>query len=57
VRSRGIRLAFLAGLSFLYLLCLRAYYLDFFNDDAFCVIGARSLGAATPNLRKSRPPG
>ncbi|HAM36253.1 MAG TPA: hypothetical protein DEB40_09580 [Elusimicrobia bacterium] len=30
----------LAGL---YLLCLRAYYVGFFNDDAFYVIGARSL--------------
>ncbi|MDD5656346.1 MAG: glycosyltransferase family 39 protein [Elusimicrobia bacterium] len=33
----------LAGLAGLYLLCLRAYYVGFFNDDAFYLIGARSL--------------
>lgn len=27
----------------LYLLCRRAYYVGFFNDDAFYIIGARSL--------------
>jgi hypothetical protein len=32
-----------AGLAGLYLLCLRAYYVGFFNDDAFYIIGARSL--------------
>lgn len=32
-----------AGLAALYLLCLRAYYVGFFNDDAFYLIGARSL--------------
>ncbi|MCX5794478.1 MAG: glycosyltransferase family 39 protein [Elusimicrobia bacterium] len=33
----------LAGLALLYLLCLRAYYVGFFNDDAFYLLGARSL--------------
>ncbi|MBI5240478.1 MAG: glycosyltransferase family 39 protein [Elusimicrobia bacterium] len=37
------RVACLGGLAVLYLLCLRAYYVGFFNDDAFYLIGARSL--------------
>jgi len=41
VRRAGA--AFLAGAAILYLLSLRAYYVGFFNDDAFYVIGARSL--------------
>ncbi|MDD5629795.1 MAG: hypothetical protein PHU21_12065, partial [Elusimicrobia bacterium] len=40
---KAARLACLAGLAVLYLLCLRAYYVGFFNDDAFYLIGARSL--------------
>ena len=43
VSLRSARLACLAGLAVLYLLCLRAYYVGFFNDDAFYLIGARSL--------------
>ncbi len=43
VFPRSARLACLAGLAVLYLLCLRAYYVGFFNDDAFYLIGARSL--------------
>lgn len=37
------RAAVLAALGALYLLCLRAYYVGFFNDDAFYLIGAKSL--------------
>ncbi|MDE2040317.1 MAG: glycosyltransferase family 39 protein [Elusimicrobia bacterium] len=37
------RLALLCGAAFLYLLCRHAYYVGFFNDDAFYIIGARSL--------------
>jgi len=40
---RSARVGCLAGLAVLYLLCLRAYYVGFFNDDAFYLIGARSL--------------
>jgi 4-amino-4-deoxy-L-arabinose transferase-like glycosyltransferase len=43
VSPKAARLACLAGLLLLYLLCLRAYYVGFFNDDAFYLIGARSL--------------
>ena len=35
--------AALAAAAILYLLSLRAYYVGFFNDDAFYIIGARSL--------------
>ncbi len=36
-------LAAVAGAALLYVLALRAYYVGFFNDDAFYIIGARSL--------------
>lgn len=60
------RLPLLLGISAaLYLLCLGAYYPGFFNDDAFFVIGARSLLQGryvelnTPDLRPfdTHPPG
>ncbi|MBI5630159.1 MAG: glycosyltransferase family 39 protein [Elusimicrobia bacterium] len=35
--------AVFAVLGALYILCRRAYYVGFFNDDAFYIIGARSL--------------
>jgi 4-amino-4-deoxy-L-arabinose transferase-like glycosyltransferase len=43
VSPKSARLVCLTGLAALYLLCLRAYYVGFFNDDAFYIIGARSL--------------
>ena len=45
----------LAALAILYLLCLRAYYVGFFNDDAFYLIGARSLLAG--GFRELNAPG
>lgn len=36
-------LLFLTALGALYVLALRAYYVGFFNDDAFFLIGSRSL--------------
>jgi len=35
------------GAALIYALSLRAYYVGFFNDDAFYVIGARSLAAGS----------
>jgi len=55
VSPRSARLACLAGLAGLYLLCLRAYYVGFFNDDAFYLIGARSLLAG--GFRELNVPG
>jgi len=42
-RARLLRWTCLLGLAAVYLLSLRAYYVGFFNDDAFYIIGARSL--------------
>lgn len=42
-RASVLLLGLLAAAGALYLLCLGAYYPGFFNDDAFFVIGARSL--------------
>ena len=42
-RRRRFEAALLACWALLYLACRHAYYLGFFNDDAFYIIGARSL--------------
>ena len=49
---------FLVPLSILYLLALKAYYVGFFNDDAFHIIGARSLltGQYVELNQPSHPP-
>ena len=43
MKGRRWGLAAVSALGLLYLLSLRAYYVGFFNDDAFYIIGARSL--------------
>lgn len=54
--STALVVALLASLAVLYLLCLRAYYVGFFNDDAFYLIGARSL-LQGGGLRELNAPG
>lgn len=43
MKRHGWRLAALAAAAALYFVCRRAYFVGFFNDDAFYLIGAKSL--------------